>query len=104
MFPESDAARGAKGGKPSQRSADQVAFQQPMRGIRFWRAVEELGRGCVCSERQARCSRRSAAVRGARHEGLRPVPARGGVQDSGGASIRTNVVLREVKYETALPI
>ena len=35
MFPDSDAARGAKGGKPPQLSADQVAFQQLMRGIHF---------------------------------------------------------------------
>jgi len=46
MFPDSDAAKGAKdardakdakgaGGKPPQLSADQVAFQQLMRGIHF---------------------------------------------------------------------
>jgi len=37
MFPDSDAARGAKEatGKPPQLSADQVAFQQLMRGIHF---------------------------------------------------------------------
>lgn len=37
MFPDSDAARGAKeaAGKPPQLSADQVAFQQLMRGIHF---------------------------------------------------------------------
>ena len=37
MFPDSDAARGAKdsAGKPPHLSADQVAFQQLMRGIHF---------------------------------------------------------------------
>jgi len=37
MFPDSDAARGAKDatGKPPQLSADQIAFQQLMRGIHF---------------------------------------------------------------------
>jgi len=38
MFPDSDAARGGKGdgkGKPPPLSADQVAFQQMMRGIHF---------------------------------------------------------------------
>ena len=36
MFPDSDAAKGAKeGGKPPQLTADQVAFQQLMRGIHF---------------------------------------------------------------------
>ncbi|MFO1199860.1 MAG: SDR family oxidoreductase [Burkholderiaceae bacterium] len=36
MFPDSDAARGPKeGGKPPQLSADQIAFQQLMRGIHF---------------------------------------------------------------------
>jgi NAD(P)-dependent dehydrogenase (short-subunit alcohol dehydrogenase family) len=35
MFPDSDAARGVKGGKPPPLNADQVAFQQLMRGIHF---------------------------------------------------------------------
>jgi hypothetical protein len=38
MFPDSDAAKGAKGAKgdkPPPLSADQVAFQQLMRGIHF---------------------------------------------------------------------
>ncbi|MCL4183119.1 MAG: SDR family oxidoreductase [Burkholderiaceae bacterium] len=37
MFPDSDAAKGAKdgAGKPPQLNADQVAFQQLMRGIHF---------------------------------------------------------------------
>jgi len=37
MFPDSDAAKGAKdaAGKPPQLSADQMAFQQLMRGIHF---------------------------------------------------------------------
>ncbi len=37
MFPDSDAARGGEkeGGKPPQLTADQVAFQQLMRGIHF---------------------------------------------------------------------
>ena len=36
MFPDSDAAKGAKGGgKAPQLSADQIAFQQLMRGIHF---------------------------------------------------------------------
>ncbi len=35
MFPDSDAARTKEGGKPPQLSADQVAFQQLMRGIHF---------------------------------------------------------------------
>jgi NAD(P)-dependent dehydrogenase (short-subunit alcohol dehydrogenase family) len=35
MFPDSDAAKGAKGDKPAQLTADQVAFQQLMRGVHF---------------------------------------------------------------------
>ena len=35
MFPDSDAARHGEGGKAPQLSADQVAFQQLMRGIHF---------------------------------------------------------------------
>ena len=35
MFPDSDAAKGRDGSKPPQLSADQVAFQQLMRGIHF---------------------------------------------------------------------
>ncbi|MCL4748141.1 MAG: short chain dehydrogenase, partial [Burkholderiaceae bacterium] len=36
MFPDSDASRGAKDkDKPEQLSADQVAFQQLMRGVHF---------------------------------------------------------------------
>ena len=40
MFPDSEAAKGPKeardgGGKPPHLSADQVAFQQLMRGIHF---------------------------------------------------------------------
>jgi hypothetical protein len=35
MFPDSEAAKGVKGEKPPQLSADQVAFQQLMRGIHF---------------------------------------------------------------------
>jgi hypothetical protein len=35
MFPDSEAAKGVKGDKPPQLSADQVAFQQLMRGIHF---------------------------------------------------------------------
>ncbi|HYF58922.1 MAG TPA: SDR family oxidoreductase [Burkholderiaceae bacterium] len=35
MFPDSDAARGSKDGKAPQLSADQLAFQQLMRGIHF---------------------------------------------------------------------
>jgi NAD(P)-dependent dehydrogenase (short-subunit alcohol dehydrogenase family) len=37
MFPDSDAAKGAKieGGAPKQLSADQVAFQQMLRGVHF---------------------------------------------------------------------
>jgi len=36
MFPDSDAAKGGKeGGRPPQLSADQIAFQQLMRGIHF---------------------------------------------------------------------
>jgi NAD(P)-dependent dehydrogenase (short-subunit alcohol dehydrogenase family) len=35
MFPDSDAAKGAKGDKPPQLTADQVAFQQLMRGVHF---------------------------------------------------------------------
>ncbi len=36
MFPDSDAAKGAKDGeKPKQLSADQVAFQQMLRGVHF---------------------------------------------------------------------
>jgi len=35
MFPDSDAARGGEGGKAPQLTADQVAFQQLMRGIHF---------------------------------------------------------------------
>ncbi len=35
MFPDSDAAKGVKDGKAPQLSADQVAFQQLMKGIHF---------------------------------------------------------------------
>jgi NAD(P)-dependent dehydrogenase (short-subunit alcohol dehydrogenase family) len=35
MFPDSDAAKGRQDGKPAPLSADQVAFQQLMRGIHF---------------------------------------------------------------------
>jgi hypothetical protein len=35
MFPESDAAKGRKEGKPAPLSADQIAFQQLMRGVHF---------------------------------------------------------------------
>jgi NAD(P)-dependent dehydrogenase (short-subunit alcohol dehydrogenase family) len=35
MFPDSDAAKGREGGRAAQLSADQVAFQQLMRGIHF---------------------------------------------------------------------
>jgi NAD(P)-dependent dehydrogenase (short-subunit alcohol dehydrogenase family) len=35
MFPDSDAAKGRQEGKPTPLSADQVAFQQLMRGIHF---------------------------------------------------------------------
>ncbi len=35
MFPDSDAAKGKEGGKPAALSADQIAFQQLMRGIHF---------------------------------------------------------------------
>ena len=35
MFPDSDAAKGAKEGARPQLTADQIAFQQLMRGIHF---------------------------------------------------------------------
>ena len=35
MFPDSDAAKGKEGGKKAQLNADQIAFQQLMRGIHF---------------------------------------------------------------------
>jgi len=35
MFPDSDAAKGGKGDKPPPLTADQVAFQQLMRGVHF---------------------------------------------------------------------
>jgi hypothetical protein len=35
MFPDSEAAKGVKDGKAPQLSADQVAFQQLMKGIHF---------------------------------------------------------------------
>jgi hypothetical protein len=59
MFPDSDAAHGAKGGTPPQPSADQVAFQQLMRGTHFLRAVQALGAGAGAGA-SARCGRRVA--------------------------------------------
>jgi NAD(P)-dependent dehydrogenase (short-subunit alcohol dehydrogenase family) len=35
MFPDSEAAKGVKGDAPKQLSADQVAFQQMLRGVHF---------------------------------------------------------------------